>query len=743
MEEMLWYKEPADLFQWTKALPVGNGRMGAMGFGGIERERIQLNEESLWSGGFRDRGNPNAKKELGRIRKLLKEDRVEEAQDLARYALSGLPEFQRTYQTLGDVFIETQGLSEEITDYQRSLSLEEAIAITSFRAGGYDYRREVIASYPADVIAIHLTTNHPQGLSFDARILRNRFCEHSGSISENMVFVNGANGGPDGISFYGVMAGQSIGGSQKALGEYLIFRNVQEATLFITAATTFRTREPLRVCQWLLNEALKRGYSLIRKEHIKDYQELEKRVSFELKGEESLLPTDERLEQVQKGKEDPRLMALYFRYGRYLLISSSRPGNLPANLQGIWCDEFLPAWDSKYTININAQMNYWPAEMTNLSECHQPLIELIRRMYPNGVKTASKMYQARGFTAHHNTDLWGDTNPQDTWIGSSYWVLGAAWLCLHIWEHYEYTLDRDFLKENVDLIREACLFFEDFLIENERGELVVSPTVSPENTYALESGKSATLCEGCIMDAQILRELFHAFEESNKILGIEDSFVETVATMKAKLPKTKIGENGGIMEWLEEKVETEPGHRHISHLFGLFPGNEISPEGTPDLAQAARRTLELRLLSGGGHTGWSRAWIINFWARLGEEKEAYFHLKELLAHSTLPNLFDDHPPFQIDGNFGATAAIAQMLVQSTPDTITLLPALPKEWESGSMKGLVAKGGLTIDLVWESNRMKEVNVRAKNDYHGTIIYKDKKKEIILKKGEERGDKICFK
>ena len=736
MERMLWYKEPANLFQWTDALPVGNGRMGAMVFGGIERERIQLNEESLWSGGFRDRGNPNAKGELSNIRKLLKEEKYEEAEDLARYALSGLPEFQRTYQTLGDVFIEFKGLSDDITEYRRELSLEEGVATTTFKVEGYDVHREVMASYPADVIAIHLSTNHPEGLSFDARMIRNRFCEHSGNIEGQMVFVNGTNGGAEGISFHSLMAGQSIGGQQEVMGEYLIFRKVKKATLWITGATTFRTKDTLEACKGILKKAMDKGYPLVRKEHVKDYQELEQRVSLELKGEESTLPTDERLKRVQEGKEDVGLMALYFRYGRYLLISSSRPGNLPANLQGVWCGEFLPSWDSKYTININAQMNYWPAELTNLSECHQPLIDLIRRMHPNGVKTANKMYGARGFTAHHNTDLWGDTNPQDTWTGSTYWVLGAAWLCLHIWEHYEYTLDKKFLKENIDLLREACLFFEDFLIENDDGELVVSPTVSPENTFTLENGKPATLSEGCVMDAQILRELFHAFIESSKALGIEDDFAEVVQSMKAKLPKTKIGENGGIMEWLTEKIEHEPGHRHISHLFGLFPGNEISPEGTPDLAQAAKRTLELRLAHGGGHTGWSRAWIINFWTRLGDGEEAYFHLKELLVHSTLPNLFDDHPPFQIDGNFGATAAIGHMLIQSTSNEVTLLKALPKAWKEGYVKGLCARGGLVIDMEWEEGLVKEATIYAKKDYQGAIVYNKEKIEVTLVQGETK-------
>ena len=734
METTLWYKQPSGWFNWNQALPVGNGRMGAMVFGGIEQERIQLNEESLWSGGFRDRGNPNAIKELETIRNLLKEEKVEEAEDLARVALSGLPEFQRTYQTLGDVLIKTGNLSGNITDYKRALSLEEAVATTFFKDGGFEYYREIIASYPADVIAIHLGTNHPEGLSFDARIIRDRFCEHSGNTTEGFVYVNGTNGGAEGISFHSLMAGQSVGGTQKTLGEYLIFRNVKEATLFITAATTFRTKEPLETCKSILNKALSKGYSVLRQEHIKEYQELESRVSLELKGEDVPLPTDERLRQVQEGKEDLGLMALYFRYGRYLLISSSRPGNLPANLQGVWCGEFLPSWDSKYTININAQMNYWPAEVTNLSECHLPLMALIRRMYPNGVETAKKMYGARGFTAHHNTDLWGDTNPQDTWLGSSYWVMGAAWLCLHIWEHYEYTLDKDFLRENVDLIREACLFFEDFLIENDCGVLVVSPTVSPENPYVLSNGKAATLCEGCIMDAQILRELFQAFEKSSEILGFKDDFVETVGVMKAKLPETKVGENGGIMEWLTEKEEHEPGHRHISHLFGLFPGNEICPEKTPQLAKAAEQTLKLRLEHGGGHTGWSRAWIINFWTRLGNGEQASFHLNELLKHSTLPNLFDDHPPFQIDGNFGATAAIAHMFVQSTSNTVTLLKALPRAWKSGAVKGLCAKGGLVIDLVWEEHLAKEITIFAKKDYQGTILVDNKEETIALKRGE---------
>ena len=733
-ESKLWYKQPAGIFNWVEALPIGNGRLGAMVFGGTKVERIQFNEDSLWSGGFRDRTNPNAINELENIRTLLREGKIEEAEDLSRYALTGLPEYQRTYQTLGDLFITLQNMPDDLSNYTRMLSLEDATAITSFKAGGYNYSREVIASAPADVVAVKLTTDNPEGLSFDARLIRNRFCENSGVLDADTVFVNGQTG-VDGIAFHFMMSCQTIGGEVRTMGEYIIFRNVKEAVLFITAATDYRVDCTKSECLKVLNNAKNTGYDTIRDEHVKDYKALESRVSFSLDVDDTRLPTDQRLKRVKEGKSDPGLIALYFRYGRYLLIASSRPGTLPANLQGIWCDEFLPAWDSKYTININAQMNYWPAEICNLSECHEPLISHIRKMHLNGVETAQKMYGARGFTAHHNTDVWGDTNPQDTWIGSTYWVMSVAWLCLHIWEHYQYTLDKDFLAENFDLIKDAVLFFVDFLIENEEGQLVASPTVSPENTYVLDNGKPVRLCEGCIMDSQILDELFRACQEACRILDLDTEFIQIVADMRSKLPPTVVGKNGGIMEWLTEKVEYEPGHRHMSHLFALFPGNGISPEETPDLADAARKTIAMRLEHGGGHTGWSRAWMINFFARLGDGKEAFYHLNELLTHSTLPNLFDDHPPFQIDGNFGATAAIAHMFVQSSEDTVYLLKALPEEWSNGSITGLCAKGGLVIDLTWKNSNLVQVSVKAKNDYSGKFVYNGIEKEITLKQGEK--------
>lgn len=730
-ESLLWYEQPAG--KWTEALPIGNGRLGAMAFGQTLSERIQLNEESIWSGGFRNRNNKNAKESLPKIRSLLRKKNIPEAEELCRYALTGTPEYQRTYQTLGDLHLSFKDIG-EISNYKRSLSLNDAITYTQFSADGYNYSREAFASYPADIIAVKLSTDHPDGLNFDARLIRYRFCENSGTLDANTIFLNGANGGTDGITFSCVLSAGVIGGEITAIGEYLIFRQVKEAILYITAVTSIKAKDPLTACKTIINKAEEKDYHSIKTDHLNDYRALESRVSLNLYDEKSHIATDKRMDLTRRGFTDNGLIALYFRYGRYLLISSSRPGSLPANLQGIWCDEFLPAWDSKFTININAQMNYWPAEICSLPECHEPLIDHIRKMHPNGIKTAQEMYGARGFVAHHNTDIWGDTAPQDTWAPSSYWVLGAAWLCLHIWEHYEYTKDEEFLLKNFDLLKDACLFFIDFLIENEQGDLVISPSVSPENTYILPDKKIATLCEGCTMDGQILTELFKACEEACHILKKDPEFANQIAALCTKLPQTQVGKNGGIMEWLEEKEEAEPGHRHMSHLFALFPGNGISPEETPLLAKAAKTTLRQRLKYGGGHTGWSRAWIINFWAKLGEAKETYNHLYELLRHSTLPNLFDDHPPFQIDGNFGATAAIAHMLLQSTHDTIYLLKSLPEEWKKGQVKGLCAKGGITADITWSEGKLTEAYLYAAHDYSGRIIYNGKEKNIKLKKGD---------
>jgi len=487
-----------------------------------------------------------------------------------------------------------------------------------------------------------------------------------------------------------------------------------------------------------MNNAAMLTYEELFEEHKEDYRTLFARVEFQLDGVEKfdVIPTNERIERAAKETPDIGLSKMLFDYGRYLLISCSRPGGLPATLQGIWNQDFTPPWESKYTININTEMNYWLAESCNLSECHMPLFDLLERMVENGRRTAEKMYGCRGFVAHHNTDIHGDTAPQDTWYPATYWVMGAAWLCTHLWTHYEYTLDREFLERSYPIMCEAALFFIDFLVEKD-GYLVTCPSLSPENTYCLPNGEMGAVSYGATMDNQILRDLFSQCLAAGKILQATNSaFLEKAEYVLQKLLPTRIGSDGRIMEWMEEYEECEPGHRHISHLYGLHPSEQITVDNTPKLAEAARKTLETRLKNGGGHTGWSRAWIINHYAKLWDGEIAYHNIEQMLASSIYPNLFDRHPPFQIDGNFGVTAAIAEMLVQSTAERIILLPALPVAWTTGSVKGLRIKGNAEISLKWEEHKLTECTIHAYEKLHTRIIYRNKTMKIILEKGEEK-------
>lgn len=471
--------------------------------------------------------------------------------------------------------------------------------------------------------------------------------------------------------------------------------------------------------------------------HERDYRSLYGRVEFNL-GDLTRydnIPTDKRILDSKDKPADVGLSKLYFDFGRYLLIACSREGGLPATLQGLWNKDMLPPWDSKYTININTEMNYWPAESCNLSECHMPLFELIKKMVPNGRKTAGRMYNCGGFVCHHNTDIYGDTATQDHWIPGSYWVMGAAWLCTHQWTHYQYTLDREFLKECFPIMREAAQFFLDFLVEHD-GYLVTCPSVSPENTFILPSGEKGANIYGVTMDNQILRDLFTQCIEAADILGIEGELNDRIKQARERLIPTRIGKHGNIMEWPKDYEEWEPGHRHISHLYGLHPSEQITVDGTPELAEAARVTLERRLAAGGGHTGWSRAWITNHYAKLWDGEKAYENIEKLFADSTYLNLFDKHPPFQIDGNFGVTGAIAEMLVQSTMERAVLLPALPKAWNTGFVKGLRIKGGGEIDLFWKDGVLERCNVRSDK---GMVIYLKYGQVSTLfkwKPGEER-------
>ena len=712
VSDKLWYKRPAN--NWNEALPIGNSTIGAMIFGGVNKELIQMNEESLWYGGYRDRHNVDAKCYLPQIRDLLWEGKISEAEKLLSFSMFATPTGQRHYSVLGDLVVEFYHEKAEIKAYKRALDLEDATSQVSYEVSGVQYERQYFCSYPDQLLVAKFTSSEKGKIELSAYIDRGRYIDQV-EIGQTGMRLCGKSGYPDGVDYEFQMEVTHTGGSLEVIGHRFYAKACDEVIIKVTAATSFNHKMPYEACQGRLNKVKKVDYQVLLDRHKQDYKALAGRVSLDLMGRDlSMLPTDERLERFKEGTEDQNLLAMYFQYGRYLLISCSRQGGLPANLQGIWNKDWLPSWDSKYTININTEMNYWLAERCNLSECHLPLFEHLERMKPHGEVTANRMYGCKGWLAHHNTDLWGDTAPQDMWKPGTIWPMGAAWLCLHIWEHYEYTKDLNFLQNKYHLLKGAGDFFKDYLVEDEKGYLVTGPSTSPENTYILPSGESGTVCMGPTMDNEILFELFTAIIESGKLIGEREEEIKCFETLRSRLTPLQIGKYGQIMEWREDYEEKEPGHRHISQLFALYPGHQIDTLTTPDLAKAARCTLERRLQFGGGHTGWSRAWIINLWARLKDGERAYKNLTELLKKSTLNNLFDNHPPFQIDGNFGGTAGISEMLLQEEGEWIVLLPALPKDWHRGKVEGLCAKGGLTLDFAWEDGEIVELTIHSKVD-----------------------------